>query len=127
MSTEMVKQEERTPERVSERPAVAPLVDLYENDDELLLVADMPGVAKDGLDIQFHDGVLSLEGRRDALREGQALVRAEYRVADFVRHFTVPDGIDVAKIEATLTDGVLQLRLPKAAALKPRKIEIKPG
>jgi HSP20 family molecular chaperone IbpA len=127
MSTEMVKQEERTPERVSERPAVAPLVDLYENDDELLLVADMPGVAKDGLEIQFHDGVLSLEGRRDIEREGQTLVRAEYRVADFVRHFTVPDGIDVAKIEATLTDGVLRLRLPKAAALKPRKIEIKAG
>lgn len=127
MSTEMVKQEERQPERVSERPAAAPLVDLYENEDELLLVADMPGVGKDGLDIQFHDGVLSLEGRRDAEREGQSLVRAEYRVVDFVRHFTVPDGIDVEKIEASLSDGVLRLRLPKAAALKPRKIAIKAG
>jgi len=126
MSTEMVKQEEQAPERVSERPAVAPLVDLYENDDELLLVADLPGVTKDGLHIQFHDGVLSLEGRRD-VREGASLVRAEYRVADFVRHFTVPDGIDVEKIDASLADGVLQLKLPKAAAVKPRKITIKAG
>ncbi len=125
MSNEMVKQETQTPERVSERPSVAPLVDLYENGDELLLVADMPGVHKDGLDIQFRDGVLSLEGRREAGREGASLVRAEYRVADFVRHFTVPDGIDVEKIDASLSDGVLKLRLPKAAALKPRKIKVK--
>ena len=125
MSNEMVKQEERTPERVSERPSVAPLVDLYENDEELLLVADLPGVTRDGLDIQFHDGVLSLEGRREADREGVNLVRAEYRVADFVRHFAVPDGIDVENIDAELASGVLKLKLPKAAALKPRKIEIK--
>lgn len=127
MSTEMVKQEDRSPERVSERPAMAPLVDLYENNDELLLVADLPGVTKEGLHIQFHDGVLSLEGRREIAREGATLVRAEYRVADFVRHFTVPDGIDVEKIDASMSDGVLKLRLPKAAALKPRKIEIKGG
>ena len=127
MSTEMVKQEERAPERVSERPSVAPLVDLYENAEELLLVADLPGVAKGGLDIQFHDGVLSLEGRRESEREGATLVRAESRVADFVRHFTVPDGIDVEKIDAALADGVLRLKLPKAAALKPRKIQIKGG
>lgn len=127
MSNEMVKQEATAPERVSERPSVAPLVDLYENDDELLLVADLPGVTTQGLDVQFHDGVLSLEGRRDTEPEGTTLVRAEYRKADFVRHFTVPDGIDVEKIDAALADGVLQLRLPKAAALKPRKIEIKAG
>jgi HSP20 family molecular chaperone IbpA len=58
---------------------------------------------------------------------GATLVRAEYRVADFVRHFTVPDGIDVAKIDAALAGGVLRLKLPKAAALKPRKIEVKAG
>ncbi len=127
MSTEMVKQEEQTPERVSERPSVAPLVDLYENEDELLLVADLPGVSKGGLEIQFHDGVLSLEGRREIEREGATLLRAEYRPADFVRHFTVADGIDMEKIDASLADGVLQLKLPKAAALKPRKIEIKGG
>ena len=127
MSTEMVKQDARSPERVSERPAVAPLVDLYENQDELLLVADLPGVTRDGLDIQFRDGVLSLEGRRDAEREDAELVRGEYRVADFVRHFTVPDGIDVERIDANLANGVLRLSLPKAAALKPRKIEIRAG
>ncbi len=125
MNTEVVKQEEHTPERVSERPSVTPLVDLYENDDELLLVADLPGVAKGGLDIQFHDGVLSLDGRREGEVEGATLVRAEYQVADYVRHFTVPDGIDVESIDAELTDGVLRLKLPKAAALKPHKIEIK--
>lgn len=127
MSTKMVKREEQMPERVSERPSVAPLVDLYENADGLLLVADLPGVTKDGLDIQFHDGVLSLEGRREIAREGETLLRAEYQVADFVRHFTVADGIDVNKIDASLADGVLQLKLPKSDALKPRKIEIKGG
>ena len=59
--------------------------------------------------------------------EGATLLRAECRAADFVRRFTVADGIDVDKISASLTDGVLQLRLPKTAAVKPRKIEIKGG
>ncbi len=125
MENEMVKNDSRSPERVSERPAVAPRVDLYENENELLLVADLPGVTRDGLDIQFRDGVLSLEGRRDATRDEATLIRGEYHVVDFVRHFTVPDGIDVEKIDANLANGVLRLTLPKAAALKPRKIEIR--
>lgn len=129
MSKKMVKKEsgtpERVPERVSERPAAVPRVDLFENDEELLLVADLPGVKKDGLDVQFHDGTLSIEGRRNPTHEQAALLRREYQTTDFVRHFLVPEGIDVGKIAAELRNGTLTLHLPKAEAAKPRKIAVR--
>ena len=129
MSKKMVKQEspapERVPERVSDRPAVLPRVDLFENDEELLLVADLPGVGKDGLDVQFHDGTLSIEGRRNSAHDEATLLRREYQTADFVRHFLVPEGIDVSQIAAELRNGILTLHLPKAEAIKPRKIAVR--
>lgn len=128
MSKKMIKKDESpAPERVSERPAVLPRVDLFENDEELLLVADLPGVDKDGLDVQFHDGTLSIEGRRNPVHPEASLLRREYQIADFVRHFLVPDGIDVEKIAAELKAGILTLHLPKAEAVKPRKIAIRAG
>jgi len=127
MSTEITKAEEQRPERVSERRTVLPRVDLYENNEELLLLADLPGVSKKELAIEVNEGVLSLEGRRKEPPESGRLIGGEFVPADFARRFTLPDGIDVEKITADLKDGVLTLQLPKAAALKPRQIPIKAG
>ena len=111
-------------EHVSERPAVAAEVDVYENVNELLLIADLPGVSKDNLSIQVDAETLTIEGRRAEAVTG-SLVSAEYRPFDFRRTFTVPQGIDRDKIEAELDAGVLRLHLPKEERGKPRKIPIR--
>lgn len=113
-------------ETVQERPAEAPRVDVYENEQELLVVADLPGVDKANLGIHVDQDELTLEGRRMVERTG-TLVASEFQAIDFRRGFRLPRGIDRDHIEAELKAGVLRLRLPKAASLKPRRIEIKSG
>jgi len=98
-------------EAVQQRAGVAPRCDVFENKDEVLLVADLPGVEQDGLRIDVLDERVTLEGRRTAY--------------DFRRSFVLPDGIDREKIVAELQHGVLRLHLPKAAAVKPRRIAVK--
>lgn len=114
------------PEKLEQRPTTAPLVDIYENADELLVVADMPGVAKDKMTINFDKGQLTIEGRR-APATSNGLLAAEYRPVDFYRTFLVPQGIDTDKIAAELQHGVLRVHLPKSASLKPRQIAVKAG
>lgn len=122
----MLKRESHAAEKLQQRGYVAPLVDIFENGDELLLVADVPGVSNDDLSIQFEKGQLTLEARRNDAFEGTALA-AEYRPFDFRRTFVIPQGIDAAKISAELNSGVLRVHLPKAAQLKPRQIHVKTG
>lgn len=120
------KQQKPDVEHVRERPAVAPRVDVFENQNEYLIVADLPGVKTGDLKLDIDDDELRLEGVRHALAEG-ALLAAESRLADFRRTFVVPQGVDRDKIEAKLTAGVLELRLPKAEALRPRQIAVQAG
>ena len=122
----LLKRQSDAAEKLHQRPYVAPLVDIFENGDELLLVADVPGVSNDALAIQFEKGQLTLEARRTDVFEGAALA-AEYRPYDFRRTFVIPQGIDAAKISAELDGGVLRVHLPKAAQLKPRQIHVKSG
>lgn len=108
------------------RASTPPPVDIYENADELLVVADLPGVTKDGLNISFEKGQLLIEGRRDLGVQGAPLA-TEYRAADFRRAFLVPNGIDAEKISASLDSGILRVHLPKSASIKPRQIQVKAG
>lgn len=122
----LLKRESDAAEKLQQRPYVAPLVDIFENGDELLLVADVPGVSSEDLAIQFEKGQLTLEARRTDTFEGTALA-AEYRPYDFRRTFVISQGIDAAKITAELNRGVLRVHVPKAAQLKPRQIHVKAG
>jgi len=102
-----------------------PLVDILETKDELLLVADLPGVRAEELDIGFEDGVLTLRGKVAARYPEQvALAWSEYGLGDFHRTFRLSEQIDAASIRAEYAAGVLTLHLPKAASAKPRKIEV---
>ena len=125
-SSKMAKHDERQPERVKQRLTVAPRVDVYENADELLLVADVPGATKETVSVQLEKGQLTIEATRSPASEGSPLVE-EYRPADYARVFAIPQGVDASKIDAQLSSGVLRVRLPKSEALKPRRIDVRAG
>lgn len=126
MSTDrnLTTRDEEVPEKIQQRPAIAAAVDIYENAEELLVVADLPGVAQDDLSVRIEKGELTLEGRR---RDAADSVVPQAEVPDFRRSFVVPQGIDAQKIAAEMKDGVLRVHLPKSAALKPRQIPIATG
>ena len=111
-------------ESTSTRPSVAPPVDIYENAEGYLVFADLPGVEGDAIDVRYEEGELSLSARRDLAAEGDP-VAAECRAVDFRRVFKIPEDVDAAAIDAEFENGVLQLRLPKAKAIQPRKINVR--
>jgi HSP20 family protein len=115
-------------ERVSPRPVFLPAADIYETRDNIVVLAEMPGVAPDGVDITLERRVLTIRGRSAAGDHGgYQRVYNEYADGDYERVFTLSENIDRDRIEATLKDGVLHLVLPKAETAKARKIELKPG
>ena len=122
--TDMVEREESMPDTNREIAVVTPLVDIYENEDEILLHADMPGVVKDDITINIDNGKLTLAGTRK-LETAGSVQWEEFGNVEYRRNFSVPQTIDVEKINAVLKEGVLRLHLPKSEAAKPRKIEIK--
>jgi HSP20 family protein len=107
-------------------PTAAPLVDIYENEEEIVLYADMPGVDKEHISIHIDNGKLTLGGLREMERKGVVNLE-EFGDLEFQRTFSVPQTIDVGKVTAELKEGVLQLHLPKSAAAKPRQIKISAG
>lgn len=105
---------------------VAPPVDVYENREEFLLIADIPGTTKEDLHIHLDKGQLTFDARRAEAGEGRRLA-SESRGTQYHRAFSVPQGIDVDKVTADLSDGVLRVHLPKSAAIKPRQIQVRSG
>ncbi|MEZ6062537.1 MAG: Hsp20/alpha crystallin family protein [Planctomycetaceae bacterium] len=102
-----------------------PPIDIYETADGLVLYADLPGVTRDGLDLQVQDNRLTLFGRvsrRDEL-DGHP-VHGEYQVGDFLRSFILSDEVDHERITARLNNGLLRVELPRATRTKPRRIEV---
>jgi len=108
-------------------PVFLPSVDIYENQDALVLVADMPGVDSDGIELGLEDYELTIRGGIKEEETDITPIYSEYQTGDYYRRFTLSNIIDQEKIEATIKDGVLKVTLPKAEALKPRKIEVKAG
>ena len=103
-----------------------PNVDILEQGDELVVLADVPGAKGDRIDVNFEDGALSIHAEVDNRQdENTEYLRHEYGVGDFHRTFQVSEAIDAGKITADYADGVLTLHLPKAEAIKPRKISVK--
>jgi len=126
MTTEknIVQREESAPERIRENRTVTPAVDIYENNTEILLIADVPGVSTTGLNVHLENGELTIEASRPAELKGAVLVQG-YQPLDYLRVFKVPNTIDASKIAAELKNGVLNIHLPKVETLQPRKIEVK--
>jgi HSP20 family protein len=115
------KQEDTIPARV-----FLPTADIYETDDALNVVLEMPGVEKNSVDIRVEDGVLKIDGRLDFSKyQGLQPLYTEYNVGHYSRSFRLPSRIDQNKIAAELKDGVLSLALPKVEEAKPRTIQVK--
>jgi HSP20 family protein len=114
-------------ERTRERECFVPRADIYETDDSVTVVADMPGVDENSVDITLEQNILTINGyTAPGGPQGYSLAYAEYQVGDYQRRFTLSDKIDRDKIEATMKDGVLRLRLPKVEPTA-RKIAVKAG
>jgi len=125
---EVEKQEITTEgvERTRARKAYVPRVDIFETADEIVVVADMPGVDENSVEITLEKNVLSLAGYVEPSRpEAYSLAYAEYDQGDYQRSFTLSDEVDRENIQATVKNGVLRLHLPKAAPVKARKIAVK--
>ena len=102
---------------------VTPPVDIYELPDGLVVMADVPGVTREQLDVRVHHNVLTIQARTDHASAADPLYR-EYQLVHYFRQFELSDTVDQAKIRADLQHGVLTLTLPKAAEAKPRKIAV---
>lgn len=121
--TRIARRQETAPEKTHERPSVAPRVDIYENKDEILLYADMPGVNKDDVEVRLDKDRLTLHARHE-LGQEDGLLSREFTSVDYERSFLVPLAIDGDKITANLVHGVLRVHLPKSEAAKPRQIPV---
>ena len=104
----------------------APAVDIKEEDNRFLLVADIPGVDPKDIEIHMEKGILTLKGERESEkkteREGYKRIEREHGI--FYRRFTMPDGVNPEGIEANSKNGVLTVVIPKAEAVQPRRIEV---
>lgn len=119
--------EAKPKQKVEPRPGTSfqPPVDIFETLDELVVVADMPGVQPDGVDVDLEGDELSIEGRVSrADYEGLKPLYVEYGVGGYYRKFALGEMVDRAGIKAQLKNGVLVLKLPKAETARPRRISV---
>lgn len=107
----------------SQEHYVQPPVDIYETPEGLVLVADLPGVASDNLEVRLEDHTLTIQGKAQHALSSEPIYR-EYELANFFRQFELSDVVDQGKISAGLKHGVLALHLPKAEKAKPRRIAV---
>lgn len=105
-----------------------PAVDIFENKEQVTIIAEMPGVPLESIDVNLEDDLLTITGHRqpDDMQESKILVQ-EYETGHYHRRFTLAETIDREKVQASLNEGMLTIVLPKTAPAKPKKIEIKTG
>ncbi len=133
MANQLQRRSAETPVKTAEEkgeqnPVYAPDVDIFEREDAYVIVADVPGVDRDSVEIDLDRNILTLRARlATRAPEGYELSYREYRSGDFERVFTLGNEIDRDGVEASIRDGVLHLTLPKVREAKPRKIKVQAG
>ena len=111
-------------ESTSGEPRFSPLVDIFETEEGLTVIADMQGVAVDGLSVDLKDNVLTIQGKVNVEDKGKRYLAKEYEGGDYYRQFSLSELIDQEKITGAIKDGVLSVKLPKQAQAQPRKITV---
>jgi HSP20 family molecular chaperone IbpA len=102
-----------------------PAVDIYERERDMLLVADLPGVIEDDLDVRVERNRLSIRGRVQLVPPGANVLRNETGEGDFAREFQISEDLDASRVVAEFRNGVLRLAIPRSEERLPRKIEIR--
>lgn len=123
--TQKDRAEQTSPEATRGGTYFTPRVDIYETENELTLIADVPGVGAGDVDLRYEQGELILHGRVRKRRPADEFLLQEYEDGDFYRVFTVHESIDGSRINAECKNGVLTVYLPKAEAAKPKQISVK--
>jgi HSP20 family protein len=125
LQTQKDRTEQTSPERIRGGVCFTPRVDIYENEKELIVYADMPGVRSEDIDLRYERGELLLHGRFPARqRQGNYLLR-EYEEGDYYRVFQIHEAIDSRGIDASCKNGVLTIHLPKAEAARPKQVSVR--
>ena len=119
------ERESRTGDATEAGVVARPRVDILETEQEVLLLADLPGVRPNDVDVRFENGELTIHGRRQPSNPGKRRTLWEYEPAHYHRAFRLSEDVAADKIDAELKNGVLTVRLPKAEAAKPRRIAVK--
>jgi HSP20 family protein len=115
-----------TPAGAGPRWYCTPPIDIYETETGLVLQADLPGVTAEQLELQVQDNRLTLLGRvTSPVPENAQLIYQEYRVGDYLRSFILSDDVDHERVSAKMSDGVLEVTLPKVVKPEPRRIQIR--
>ena len=106
-----------------------PAVDVFDTKDAVVLKAELPGMKVDDIQIEFDDNVLTLKGERtfEEKVDEERYYRVERRYGSFQRSLALPQGVKADDIRATYEDGILEVTVPKAEAVKPKRIEVKPA
>src|SRR5688572_30147492 len=104
----------------------SPPVDIFEDERGLMVVADLPGVKSDGVDIRVDNGILTIQARAQHEVHSRPVQR-EYELIGFYRQFQLPEEIDTSRISADLKNGVLTVSLPRMERTQPRRIEVRPS
>ena len=105
---------------------ITPPVDIFENEDALIVVADLPGVDRNGVDIRVEDDILTIKGNAKYTQPATVL-RQEFTLQNYYRQFQLSEEVDQSKISAESKNGVLTITLPKAEKSKPKQIKVKVG
>ena len=114
----------------AERPApltFQPNVDIRDVGGEVVFTADIPGAKADGIDVTFEDGVLTLHATVPPREQAGRPIRQEYGIGNYRRSFRLGEGFDASQITADYARGVLTVRVPRLAAVRPRKVEVRAG
>lgn len=103
---------------------IEPPVDIFEVNDGLIVVADLPGVNKDGADVRVDNGLLTIQGKVQSPASGEPLF-SEFNLMNYYRQFRLNEEVDQDKIKADMKHGVLTIQLPKMESAKPKRIAVK--
>ena len=102
-----------------------PALDLYQNNDNVVAVVELPGMRKEDIDVSLHDGMLTIAGERQSSSgEGENAERTERFSGKFRRSVSLPTRVDASKVSASYKDGILTVTLPKSEEAKPKKVEV---
>jgi HSP20 family protein len=104
----------------------SPALDLYQSNDNMIAVVELPGMRKEDIEISLHDGTLTISGerKRETSSNGEKAERTERYIGTFRRSIALPTRLDANKVSATYRDGTLTVTLPKAEEVKPKQIQV---